>query len=87
MDFTRNGDFTWRLPDCEKLVGHLIEYLGRNATNYFMYQWEGPVRCPLPPQSSCISIKPVGPKGLGVVTPIVSTHTPYQNPNTPAGVV
>ena len=21
MDFTRNGDFTWRVPDCEELVG------------------------------------------------------------------
>jgi len=20
MDFTRNGDFTWRVPDCEELV-------------------------------------------------------------------
>jgi len=31
---------------------------GRNETNYFMYQWVGPERSPLP-QSSCISIKPV----------------------------
>ena len=21
MDFTRNGDFTWRVADCEELVG------------------------------------------------------------------
>ena len=31
------GDFTWRVSDCEELVGHQIEHLGRNATNYFMY--------------------------------------------------
>jgi len=35
--FTRIGDFTWRVSDCEELVGHLMEHLGRNATNYFMY--------------------------------------------------
>ena len=23
MDFTRNGDFTWRVPDCEENVGKL----------------------------------------------------------------
>jgi hypothetical protein len=34
-------DFTWRVSDCEELVGHPIEHLGRNATNYFMYQWAG----------------------------------------------
>ena len=35
------GDFTWRVSDwwC-----HLIEHPGRNETNYFMYQWAGPVR-------------------------------------------
>ena len=32
----------------KKRVWHLMEYLERNATNYFMYQWAGPV-CPLPP--------------------------------------
>ena len=26
---------------------YLMEHLGRNATNYFMYHWAGPV-CPLP---------------------------------------
>jgi len=35
------GDFTWRVSDCEELVGHPIEHLGRNDTNYFMYQWAG----------------------------------------------
>jgi len=47
-DFTKIGDFTWRVSDCEELVGHPIEHLGRNAINYFMYQWVGPVRCPTP---------------------------------------
>jgi len=28
---------TWRVSDCEELVGHLMEHLGRNETNYFMY--------------------------------------------------
>ena len=27
---------------------HMRKHLGTNATNYFMYQWAGPVRCPLP---------------------------------------
>jgi len=27
----------WRVSDCEELVGHLMEHLGINATNYFMY--------------------------------------------------
>ena len=27
---------------------HLRKYLGTNATNYFMYQWAGPVCFPLP---------------------------------------
>ena len=34
-------DFTWKVPDWRH---HLSEHLGRNATNYFMYQWAGPVR-------------------------------------------
>ena len=34
------------VSDCEELVGHQIEHLGRNATNYFMYLWAGPVRPP-----------------------------------------
>jgi len=36
-DFSRIRDFTWRVSDCEELVGHQIEHLGRNETNYFMY--------------------------------------------------
>jgi len=28
--FTRMWDFTWRVSDCEELVGHQIEHLGRN---------------------------------------------------------
>ena len=28
------------LSDCEELVGHQIEHLGRNETNYFMYATE-----------------------------------------------
>ena len=39
----------WRVSDCEELVGHLMEHLGLNEPNYFMYQWVGPVRSPLPP--------------------------------------
>ena len=35
--------FTWRVSDCEELVGHT----GTNMTNYFMFQWMGTVRCPL----------------------------------------
>ena len=31
------GDFTWRVSDCEELVGHQIEHLAVNETNYFMY--------------------------------------------------
>ena len=27
---------------------HMRKHLGINASNYFMYQWAGPVRCPLP---------------------------------------
>jgi len=27
----------WRVSDCEELVGHLIEYLGINETNYFLF--------------------------------------------------
>ena len=25
------------MSDCEELLGNLIEYLGRNESNYFMY--------------------------------------------------
>jgi len=25
------------VSDCAELVGHQMEHLGRNATNYFMY--------------------------------------------------
>ena len=57
--FTIMFDFTWSVSDCEELVGHLIEYLGRNETNYFMYQRAAPIRSPPTPQSSCISTKPV----------------------------
>ena len=35
-------DFTWKVSDCEELVGYLMEHLGKNQTNYFMYQWAGP---------------------------------------------
>ena len=31
----------WRVPDCEEFVGHLIEHLGSNETNYFMYNGWG----------------------------------------------
>ena len=31
------GDFTWRVSDCEELVGHLMEHLGINGANYFVY--------------------------------------------------
>ena len=74
MDFTRNGDFTWRLPDCEKLVGHLIEYLGRNATNYFMYQRAAPIRSPPTHQSSCISTKPVYRTSSVTYSEMTETH-------------
>ena len=37
VDFKRIRDFTWRVSDCEELVGHLRVHLGRNETNYFMY--------------------------------------------------
>ena len=43
---------------------------GINESNYFLYD-ERSQSAPPTPQSSCISTKPVGPKGLGVVTPIV----------------
>ena len=35
--FTRNGDFTWRVSDCEELAVDQIEHLGRNESNYFLY--------------------------------------------------
>ena len=31
------GDFTWRVSDCEELVGHQIEHLSINESNYFLY--------------------------------------------------
>ena len=40
------GGFSWSVSDCEELVGYLMEHLGINTTNYFMYQWSGAVRCP-----------------------------------------
>ena len=45
----------WRESDWWR---HLRKHLGRNETNYFMYQWAAP-DTPYPHQSSCISIKPV----------------------------
>ena len=36
------------LGELSDLWFHLISHLGINASNYFMYQWAGPVRCPLP---------------------------------------
>ena len=30
------------MPDCEELVGYLMEHLDINESNYFMYQWTGP---------------------------------------------
>ncbi len=36
--FTRMWDFTWWVSD---LWRHLRKHLGRNAINYFMYQWAG----------------------------------------------
>ena len=42
---------------------HLLQHLGINATNYFMYRWAGARLCPPPVSyssgSSCISTKPV----------------------------
>ena len=34
-------NFTWRVSDCEELVGHPIEHIGINASNYFMYNGWG----------------------------------------------
>ena len=31
-----SGDFTWRVFDCEELVGHLMGHLGKNEINYFV---------------------------------------------------
>ena len=39
--FTRILDFTWRVSDCEELVGHPFENIGINASNYFMYNGWG----------------------------------------------
>ena len=33
MYFTRKGDFTWRVSDCEELVGDKL--VNRFMTNYF----------------------------------------------------
>ena len=30
------------MPDCEELVGYLMEHLDINESNYFMYQWAEP---------------------------------------------
>ncbi len=32
MDFTRNGDFTWRVSDCEELVGEVNHTLSCELT-------------------------------------------------------
>ena len=47
----------WRVSDWRH---HLRKHLGINSINYFMYD-ERPQSDPPTPQSSCISIKPVGP--------------------------
>ena len=39
------GNFTWRVSDWWR---HLRKHLGINETNYFMYQWAGPVSSPHP---------------------------------------
>ena len=44
--FCKNWGILRRVSECEELVGHQIEYLGINATIYFMYRWAGPVCFP-----------------------------------------
>ena len=40
----KGGGRFWRVFDwC-----HLMEHIGRNASNYFLYQSGGPARSPLP---------------------------------------
>ena len=34
--------FTSRVSDCKELVGYLMEHLGINESNYFIYQLAGP---------------------------------------------
>ena len=41
--YKKVGIFTWRVSDWWR---HLMIQQGTNATNYFMYQWAGPVRHP-----------------------------------------
>ena len=35
------------MSDCEELVGHQIEHLDKNETNYFMYEWGASTLPPL----------------------------------------
>ena len=37
LNYNVCGNLLGGLSDCEELVGHLMEHLGINATNYFMY--------------------------------------------------
>jgi len=37
MIYFRRIDLVDQVSDCEELVGHPIEHLGRNEANYFMY--------------------------------------------------
>ena len=38
----------WACGEVSDWCFHMRKHLGINASNYFMYQWAGPVRCPLP---------------------------------------
>ena len=46
------------MSDCEELLGNLIEHIGINVSNYFMYQWAGSVRSPL----LCYSVRETIPR-------------------------
>ena len=35
------GFYLEGVSDCEELVGYLMEHLGIDESNYFMYQWAG----------------------------------------------
>jgi len=57
--FTRMWDFTWWVSD---LWRHLRKHLGRNATNYFLYQLGG--ACVLPPTPRAPASQPSQRTGL-----------------------
>ena len=44
------------VSDCEELVGHLMEHLGRNEPNYFMYDSWG--LCPSLPLTHQVQAAP-----------------------------